>query len=81
MRSDACGGSADGETVLTVHVRAVPEKGAANEALERLLAKSLGLARSRVAVVSGQTARIKIVRIEGDAGAVAATIRHLAEQR
>ena len=35
-------------------VRAVPEKGAANAALEKLLASSLGLPKSAVSVVAGR---------------------------
>lgn len=58
--------SADGRCHLCARVRAVPEKGAANAALERLLAHRLGIARSVVTVIAGQTARQKTVRIEAD---------------
>jgi uncharacterized protein YggU (UPF0235/DUF167 family) len=51
---------------LAVRVRAVPEKGAANEALERLLAKALDIPRSSVAVTSGHTSRSKTVLATGD---------------
>ena len=44
---------------------AAPERGRANEALVELLAGSLDVPRSRVPVVGGQTARRKIVEIEG----------------
>ena len=57
----------DGRTVVAARVRAVPEKGAANAALAALIADAFGVARGAVAVVSGQTARVKTVRIEGDA--------------
>jgi hypothetical protein len=46
-------------------VRAAPEKGEANAALERLLAKALGVAKGQVSVTRGATARMKTVQIEG----------------
>lgn len=54
-----------GRPLLKVRVAAPPIDGAANAALEALLAKALGLPRSCVAVARGQTARIKQVEIEG----------------
>jgi uncharacterized protein (TIGR00251 family) len=56
----------DGRAVLKVRVRAVPEAGEANEALRRLLAKSLKIPNSAVTIESGATARLKLVRIAGD---------------
>jgi len=58
--------NAAGETHLKARVTAVPEKGKANKALIELVAKSLGLPKSSVTVVSGDTARQKILRIDGD---------------
>ena len=55
-----------GETYLKARVTAVPEKGKANKALIALVSKSLGVAKSSVSLVSGETARKKILRIEGD---------------
>lgn len=57
---------ADGTCALGVRVRAVPDKGAANKAVERTVAKWLGVAASRVSVVRGNTARLKTVEIIGD---------------
>ena len=51
--------------MLQVRVTAPPVEGRANSALERLLAKSLGLPPSAVRVVSGERAREKTVAIEG----------------
>ncbi|MDR3493453.1 MAG: DUF167 family protein [Ancalomicrobiaceae bacterium] len=68
----------DGTSVFAARVRAVPEKGAANAALETLVAKTLGVARTRVSVVSGSTSRIKTVAIEGDAETVARRLADLA---
>ncbi|MEX0954541.1 MAG: DUF167 family protein [Rhizobiaceae bacterium] len=57
---------ADGREYLAVRVRAAPEKGAANAALEVLLAKSMGMPKSAVSVTAGHTARVKTVRLAGD---------------
>jgi uncharacterized protein (TIGR00251 family) len=50
---------------LVVQVNAPPVEGRANDALCRLLAKALGVAPGRIAVVSGERGRDKVVRIEG----------------
>ena len=63
---------ADGRAVLALRVRAVPEDGAANEALRRLLAKGCGVAPSRVRLTAGATARIKHLTIDGEPDALAA---------
>lgn len=55
----------DGKRVLAARVRAVPEDGAANAALEKLLAGACGVAKSKASVTSGHTQRVKIVRILG----------------
>ena len=53
------------EGALRVRVRAAPVDGAANAALIQLLAKRLGLVKSKVKLISGATARNKIVEVEG----------------
>lgn len=64
---------------LKVRVSAPAEGGRANAAIERLLERSLGLARGRVAVVSGHSSPEKCVRISGAARetieALAGTLR------
>jgi uncharacterized protein YggU (UPF0235/DUF167 family) len=71
-----------GETVLKARVRAVPENGRANAALEVLIADWLKLPRSRIAVVQGGKSRLKQVAIEGDADELARLISaRLAEIR
>ena len=50
---------------LKARVRAPPEKGKANAALEKLLAKALGAPKSSVQVARGATARLKTIEIEG----------------
>lgn len=67
---------ADGRAVLAARVRAVPEKGKANKALEKTLADWLGVAKSRVKVVSGSTSRIKTVEIAGDPADLVARIEN-----
>jgi uncharacterized protein (TIGR00251 family) len=51
--------------VLRARVSAPPVDGKANKALCRLIAKRLGVAPSRVSVVSGGKSRDKLVRIDG----------------
>jgi uncharacterized protein len=50
---------------LRVRLKAPPVDGRANEALCRLLAERLGVAHSAISIISGGTARMKRVRIEG----------------
>ena len=50
---------------LKVRLQAPPVDGAANEALVRLLADSLGVPLRSVRVVSGATSRAKTVEIDG----------------
>lgn len=51
----------------TLHVRVAspPVGGAANRALVALLSKALGITRSRIVIVNGETSREKLLRIEG----------------
>ncbi|MDO1584005.1 DUF167 domain-containing protein [Rhizobium oryzicola] len=58
--------SADGDIFLKARVTAVPEDGKANKALIQLLAKALRVPKSSISFVSGETARKKILRIEGE---------------
>jgi len=67
----------DGSAVLRVRVRAVPDKGKANVAVIGLLANALGVPKSAVTLVSGDTARLKTIAIVGDPAALAARIEAL----
>jgi uncharacterized protein YggU (UPF0235/DUF167 family) len=70
--------SADGRSHLKARVRAVPENGAANTALERLVAKTLGVPASAVvSVVAGGTARLKTLRVVGDPAMLARSVEAL----
>jgi uncharacterized protein (TIGR00251 family) len=51
--------------VLKVRLKAVPEKGEANEELIDFLAEELELPKSSLTLVRGHTSRIKHVKIEG----------------
>ena len=55
------------EMVLKARVRALPESGRANEALERLIAAWLHVPPSSVSVVQGGKSRLKQVAIAGEA--------------
>jgi uncharacterized protein YggU (UPF0235/DUF167 family) len=52
----------------------VPDKGKANAAVIALLAKALGLPKSAVTLVAGETARLKTLAIAGDGEALAARL-------
>ena len=71
---EGIGEASDGNVHLVARVRAVPEKGAANAALEKLIANWLGIPKSSARVVSGSTARLKTVRLTGDADTLAASV-------
>jgi uncharacterized protein len=54
--------------VLRVRVAAPPIEGAANQALLRLLAEELGVARRSVRLVAGAAGRQKLIVVEGVEG-------------
>ncbi len=62
---------ADGRLVLKVRVRAVPEAGAANAALLRLLAEAAGLPASAASLESGGGSRLKLIALKGDPAKIA----------
>ncbi len=61
----------DGRAVLAARVRAVPEDGAANAALCKLIASACGVPASRVSVAGGATSRVKTLTIAGEASELA----------
>jgi uncharacterized protein (TIGR00251 family) len=50
---------------LKVSVTAAPEKGRANQAICELLARTLGVSKSRVTVISGETSPSKRILVQG----------------
>ncbi|MEQ8505556.1 MAG: DUF167 domain-containing protein [Rhodospirillales bacterium] len=71
-RSQGIGGlaeAADGGIFLKVAVTAPADKGRANAAVVRLLAKEWGLAKSDLEIIQGAVSRTKTLLIRGD-GAV-----------
>jgi uncharacterized protein YggU (UPF0235/DUF167 family) len=50
---------------LRVYVTTVPEGGKANSAVQKLLAKSLGVPKSRLTLVRGAASRDKVFRVDG----------------
>ena len=54
-----------GRPFLKARVVAPPVEGEANAALVRLIAKALGVPKGAVRIVSGDTARLKQLEIEG----------------
>ena len=67
----------DGRRVLQARVRVAPSEGEANAALVALLAKTLGVRARDIRIVAGASARLKRIRIEGDAAALAARLETL----
>ena len=60
---EAVGGVHDG--ALKVALTAPPVEGAANEALVRILSKSLGISKSSVRIARGDKSRDKVVIVSG----------------
>jgi hypothetical protein len=68
-RIDGRATDADGGVYLKARVRAAPENFAANIALTAMIAKAFGVAKSKVTVVRGETARVKTLEIDGASAA------------
>jgi uncharacterized protein (TIGR00251 family) len=62
---------------IKARVRAVPEEGAANTALERLLADWLDVGRRDVELIAGGKSRVKSLAITGAADVLAMRIEEL----
>ncbi len=54
-----------GRRFLKVRVRAAPIEGRANDALIVFIAKTLEIPKSRLTLVAGDTARLKVIDIDG----------------
>ena len=60
--------------VLKARVRAIPDKGKANQAVAALVAEWLGEPKSRAELVSGGKSRLKHILLRGDARALMAKL-------
>ncbi len=63
---DGLGVDSAGQAFIKARVRAAPEDGKANAALEALIAKALGAPKSAVRVVRGGKSRVKTIDVTGD---------------
>ena len=80
-RIEARGSDDAGRVFLKVRMRARPEDGAANAAVDLTVAKALGAAKSAVRVVTGGKTRIKGLEIEGSPELAGVVEGWLADER
>ena len=73
------GVGADGGAVLKVAVTAPPERGKANAAMIKLLAKAWRLPKTSMAITAGATARRKTLLVKGDGKALVARLNQWME--
>ncbi|MBB2962231.1 hypothetical protein FHU13_002623 [Methylobacterium sp. R2-1] len=66
---------ADGRPILSLRVAAPPVDGAANAALIAFVARSLGLRKAEVTLLSGETSRTKRLHLSGDPQGLATRVR------
>jgi len=71
---------ANGRSVVKVRVRALAEGGEANRAVTELLARSLGVPRTSVRLLSGATSRIKQLAVDGDPKKLGESLRSLTQK-
>jgi uncharacterized protein len=65
---------AENQEAVALAISAPPEGGKANEAVIALLAKTWRIPKSRISIVTGATARTKVVEIAGEAAEVSAAL-------
>ncbi len=73
--------TADGRAVLKIRVAVPPSEGEANDALIRLIAKTLGVPPRDVALAAGATARVKRLTIAGEPARLIAALEKIAVAR
>jgi uncharacterized protein len=72
---------ADGSAVLKARVAAAPSEGEANDALLRLIAKSLRVPMRAVTLTAGATSRVKRLTISGDGPTLLAALEKIVGSR
>jgi uncharacterized protein len=63
---------------LKVRLAAPPVDGEANEELIRFLAKLFGVSRGQVSILTGQTSKNKLVRVDGLSAGAGERVLHIA---
>ena len=77
---DGVGTLVNGRNVLRARVRAAPSEGEANTALVGLIATKLGVAARAVRLEAGAGARLKRIKIEGNAAELAARLDRIVRE-
>ena len=67
----------NGRSVVKIRVRAIAEGGEANRAVAELMAKSLGVPKASVRILSGMTSRLKQIAVDGDPARLGESLRKL----
>ena len=53
-----------GEQTIKIRIKAVPEKGKANEELIKFLSKELSIPKDQITIISGKSTQLKLVRFD-----------------
>ncbi|MBP9770654.1 DUF167 domain-containing protein [Candidatus Gracilibacteria bacterium] len=53
-----------GEKTIKIRIKAVPEKGKANEELIKFLSKELSIPKDQITIISGKSTQLKLVRFD-----------------
>jgi uncharacterized protein (TIGR00251 family) len=69
----------DGKAVLGIRLAAPPVDGAANAELIAFVARVLGVRKADVSIASGETSRLKRLRLAGDAATLADRLERLVQ--
>jgi hypothetical protein len=53
-----------GEQTIKIRIKAVPEKGKANEELIKFLSKELSIPKDKITIISGKSTQLKLIRFD-----------------
>lgn len=53
-----------GEQTIKIRIKAVPEKGKANEELIKFLSKELSIPKDQITIISGKSTQLKLIRFD-----------------